>query len=172
MGGPRSGERGYRRSTHRPIVLLLLFLLLVILFLILIVILLLLLCLSRCQIAYADLELLSYIHALVYHDRAGRERRGLQAIIDASVQTDRHRREVQAMERTIAQELQEEGRRKGLIEARKQTLLRQLRLRFGDVPKAVTADINGCTNVRQLVTWLDNFATANALADVGINGPS
>jgi hypothetical protein len=116
------------------------------------------------------LELLSYIHALVYHDRTGRERRGLQEIIEASVQTDTHRREVQAMERTIAQELQDEGRRQEAVQARQQTLLRLLRRRFGDVPKATAAAVKGCKDVKQLDTWLDNFATANALADLGING--
>ncbi len=118
------------------------------------------------------LELLSYIHMLVYHERSGPERRDLHETIEASVQTDILRREVQNMQRTIAQEMQDEGRRKEAVQARQQTLLRLLRRRFGDVPKAVAAAINRCKDVRQLDTWLDNFATADAFADVGINGAS
>ncbi len=58
------------------------------------------------------------------------------------------------------------------LEARRQTLLRLLRRRFGDVPEAVTEVVTACRDVQQLDTWLDNFATARALADVGINGAS
>ena len=124
------------------------------------------------------LELLKYIHMLVYHERKGPQQRSLQEVIEASVQTDAHRREVQVMQRTIAEEMQAEGRRKGrkegrqeeAVQARQQTLLRQLRRRFGDVPEALGAVVNACSDVEQLDAWLDNFATARSLKDVGING--
>src|SRR5439155_905595 len=57
------------------------------------------------------LELLSYIHMLVYHERQGPEHRSLHEAIEASVQTDPHRQEVQTVKRTIAEVMQEEGRR-------------------------------------------------------------
>jgi len=124
------------------------------------------------------LELLSYIHMLVYHERKGPQQRDLQEVIEASVQTDVHRREVQIMQRTIAEEMQAEGRRmgrqegrqEGAVQARRQTLLRQLRRRFGDVPEPIAAVVNACSDVARLDTWLDNFATARSLQEVGING--
>ena len=126
------------------------------------------------------LELLSYIHMLVYHERKGSQQRGLQEVIEASVATDAHRREIQTMQRTIAEELEEKGRRKGrkegrheeALRARQQTLLRLLRRRFTEVPETVVAAVSGCTDVAQLDTWLDNFVTVRSIADVGINGAS
>ena len=84
------------------------------------------------------------------------------------------------MGRSFAEELQAAGRREGLrkgrreeaVKARQQTLLRQLRHRFGNVPEVIAGAVNGCRDVQQLDAWLDNFATARALADVGIGGAS
>ena len=59
------------------------------------------------------LEFLSYIHMLVYHERERTEHRGLQEAIEASVQADPYRQEIQTMGQTIAEALQEKGRRKG-----------------------------------------------------------
>jgi hypothetical protein len=122
------------------------------------------------------LELLSYIHMLVYHERKGTEHRRLQQAIETSVQTDPHRQEVQTMERTIAQEIEARGARKGerkgrreeAIKVRRQTLLRLLRTRFGAVPSATVEAVNASRDIAQLDAWLDRFAVAKALADVGI----
>jgi len=51
------------------------------------------------------------------------------------VQTDEHRQDVFEMRRTIADELMEEGATKAF----QQTLIRQLKRRFGGVPDEVTA---------------------------------
>jgi hypothetical protein len=59
------------------------------------------------------LELLSYIHALVYHMRNPPERPALQEVIEASVRTDEHRQEIFAMHRTIADELISKGKKEG-----------------------------------------------------------
>jgi hypothetical protein len=122
------------------------------------------------------LELLSYMHALVYHERNKPEHRDLQEVIEGAVMTDAHRREVRTMHRTIAEGLKAEGRRKGrkegALQARRQTLLRQLGRRFGDIPEAIAAVVNACSDVEQLDKWLDNFATARSLQEVGINGAS
>jgi predicted transposase YdaD len=126
------------------------------------------------------LELLSYIHLLVYHERGGSEHRPLQEAIEASVQTDPNRQEVQAVKRTIAEEMQEKGRRKGRregrqegeIRARQQMLLLLLRRRFGEIPEETAAAINACRDVRQLDLWGENFAVAATLEDIGIESRS
>src|SRR5436305_2848313 len=51
------------------------------------------------------LELLSYIGALVYHERAEPEREGWRQEIEASVRTDKDRQEVTPMVRPIAEAL-------------------------------------------------------------------
>jgi ElaB/YqjD/DUF883 family membrane-anchored ribosome-binding protein len=118
------------------------------------------------------LELLSYIHMLVYHERTEPERRDLQEMIELPVQTDRLRQEVQEMKRTIAEAMQEEGRRMGeqqeAVRARQRTLLRLLRIRFGDVPDATVAAIEACRDVEQLDAWLDRLVVAKMLAGVRI----
>ena len=55
------------------------------------------------------LELLSYIHALVYHERNRSKYFVLQQQIEASVETDVQRGEVSAMGKTIADELLQQG---------------------------------------------------------------
>lgn len=76
------------------------------------------------------------------------------------------------MRRTIADELKEEGAREGAIKNRQQTLIRQLKRRFGDVSVAVSATIRATDDPDQLDEWLDRFATAESLDDVGIGTPA
>jgi hypothetical protein len=118
------------------------------------------------------LELLSYIHMLVYHEREEAEHRRLHEAIEASVETDPQRQEVKAVAKTIAQEMEEKGRRKGrreeAISARQQTLLRQLRTRFGELPEPTAAAVRASRDVGQLDAWLERFAVARTLEDVGI----
>lgn len=122
------------------------------------------------------LELLSYIHQLVYHERTELERRDLHEIVDRSVQMDRLRQEVQTMRRTIAEAMQEEGRplgeQQGAVRSLQQTLLRLLRIRFDDIPDATVAAIEACRDVDQLNAWLDRVVVAKSLGGVGIRANS
>src|SRR5262249_8097070 len=124
-------------------------------------------------------EFLSYIHALVYHARSEEEQAELREIVDSVIQTDPHRQEYRIMGRTIAEMYLDQGREQGRIEGELQrartTLLRQLRKRFKRVPRKVEARITATMNMEELETWLDNFANAETLAQVGIPadlGPS
>jgi len=110
------------------------------------------------------LELLSYIHALVYHERNPSERPGLQETIAVSVATEQHRQEVSTMRRTIADELMEEGALKAL----RRSLLRILRKRFGELPPAMVDTIETTTDIEQLEEWGERFMTAKTLKDMGI----
>ncbi len=109
-------------------------------------------------------ELMSYLHALVYHERVPTEHAELQERIEQSVRNERRRQEVSEMKRTIADMFREEGQ----LNKARQTLLRLLRLRFGDLPVETTNLIEGCTEPDQLDAWLDAFVTARTLAQVGI----
>ncbi len=118
------------------------------------------------------LELLSFVHALVYHERDPVEHGALQTQIEASVRTDKLRREVSAMGRTIADELIDKGRYKGRkeeqVRSRRQILLNQLQRRFGTVPSETVAAVKANKSVPELDAWLDRFATAGSLEEVGI----
>jgi hypothetical protein len=78
------------------------------------------------------------------------------------------RREVESQVKTIADMLREEGRKEEAPRSRQQILVRQLRLRFGRVPRPVEQVIRSTNDAAQLDKWLENFATAQTLADVGI----
>ena len=125
------------------------------------------------------LELLSYIHMLVYHEREEVEQRALWETIEESVQTDPYRQEMFKMGRTIAEAMIEKGRRQGkqegrqqeALRVRQQTLLLLLRARFSDIPDSTVATIEACRDVAQLDRWLERFAVAKTLAAVGIRAP-
>ncbi len=68
------------------------------------------------------------------------------------------------MGKSIAQEIMQSGE----IHARKTTLIRQLRKRFGALSAEIEQTIEATEDIAQLDEWLDRFATAKALRDVGI----
>jgi hypothetical protein len=114
------------------------------------------------------LDLLSYIHALVYHERAPAERESLNTHIARSVKTDPHRQEVNTMKKSIADVLKEEGRNEERLVSRRTTLLRLIRRQFGEPPANVIAAIEACADVAQLDTWTDKILSARKLADLGL----
>jgi hypothetical protein len=113
-------------------------------------------------------DLLSYLLALVYHDREESEREGLRDFIAASVRADDRRREVTAMGKTGAEALRDEGRAEEAVRSRQQTLLRLLRGRFHKVPKRIEGAILATADVAQLDTWVDRFVNATSLSDMNI----
>jgi hypothetical protein len=121
------------------------------------------------------LELLAYLTALVYHFRNQPERAGLRADLERSIQTHAIRKEVQTMGQTIAEALREEGERegerKGTLRAKQQTLIMQLRRKFGrKVTAAVVAAVERTKDVATLDGWLSNVVDARQLEAVGIPG--
>jgi hypothetical protein len=122
------------------------------------------------------LELLSYIHALVYHDREPNEHELLQNLIRDSVQSERNRQEVSTMRQTIADVLREEGRVEGrkeeAVHSRQQTLLRLLRRRFRTLPRSTVQAIEATRDLDQLDKWIDQAADGVSLREMGIAAKS
>jgi hypothetical protein len=114
------------------------------------------------------LELLSYLTALVYHDRAPSEREEMVDLVQSSARTDDFRLEVDMARRTIADEIREEGEHRGAIRAQQRTLLRLLRQRFGNLPSNVEQAVQATQDAERLERWLDRVVPSNSLADVGI----
>ncbi len=115
---------------------------------------------------------LSYIGTMIHQERARPEHPELYELIGNSIRSDTRRREVETIMETMADYLRaeghKEGRRAGEIHSRQQTLVRLLRRRFGRVPRATEQLIRATQDTTRLDGWLDNFATAQTLADVGI----
>jgi hypothetical protein len=125
-------------------------------------------------------ELLSYIRAMLYHERSEGEQRRLQQVMEQSVQSERTRQEVIEMGRTMADVLIERGRKEGErkgelkgerkagLQIRQQTLLRLLRRRFGDVLPDVVSAVESTGDVDRLDNWLDRLVTVQTLDELGI----
>jgi hypothetical protein len=110
------------------------------------------------------LELLSYLYALVYHDRAEAEHADLEERIRAGVRTDEHRQEVSLVRKTIAQAMQEQG----ATQAIQETLVTVLGTRFGELPEEVERTIRNTTDRARLDSWVRRCGTAPTLDEVGI----
>jgi hypothetical protein len=106
-------------------------------------------------------HLLWFAHALVYHVQKPGEREGMAEFIRENVRRS-EQAEVQNMATTIAEALVEEGE----LKRSREILLRQLRLKYKQVPAAIEAEINATQDIQQLQTWLDEFATSKKLADI------
>jgi predicted transposase YdaD len=117
------------------------------------------------------LELLSYLSALVYHERAGSEQAELGERILASVRTDEHRQEVTMIRRTGAQAMEQRGEQRGAIQALQETLIAQLKARFEKIPEEMEPTIRNTTDRAQLDGWLLKVLTAKTLRDMGITTP-
>jgi hypothetical protein len=121
-------------------------------------------------------ELLDYVGALVYHDRNEAEHAKLQEALERSMQNEELRQEVIEMGKSMADVLMERGEQKGRTEGRieasvktrQQTLVRQLRKRFGDVPRGVVRAVESTSNVARLDDWLDRLVVANTLDELEI----
>ena len=86
------------------------------------------------------------------------------------------------MGRSIAEALREEGKVEGKAEgkaegqaeerlaSRRETLLRQLRVRFGEVPAELAQVIQQTEDPAQLDHWLDRVVLAKKLGEIGIPG--
>ena len=115
------------------------------------------------------LELLSYIHALIYHEREGVEHDDLNQAVEDSVATDAYRKEIFQMGKTIAEELMEKGEKRG-VTALQRALLTQLNQRFGSKAKQKAEyRVHATTNVDQLQIWLEHLIVANNFDELGIN---
>jgi hypothetical protein len=112
------------------------------------------------------LELLSYIRALVYHDREPSEQDELREVIAGSVRSDERRREVENMFRSGADVLIEKGRQEGAVRALQGSLVNLLRTKFGRLPRATEKVIRATQDQEQLDTWLVVAGTAATLAEI------
>ena len=125
-------------------------------------------------------DFLSYIGAMVYHERKESEQAKLHEVLQRSIDIAELREEVLEMTKTMADVLMEKGRTEGrmegrtegrteaALETRQQTLVLLLRKRFRDVPPGVLSTVQSTTDIDQLDDWLDRFATASTLDDLNI----
>jgi predicted transposase YdaD len=114
-------------------------------------------------------QLLWFAHALVYHAREGEERQQMANFIRETVRKS-EQPEVEAMGKTIAEVIKEEGfvegMERGALQKQRETLLRQLRLKFKRVSPAIAKVIDATQDSHQLDEWLDAVITAEKISDI------
>jgi hypothetical protein len=71
-------------------------------------------------------------------------------------------------ERRAKREGRREGREEGRLEATRYILLRQIRHRFGRVPRAVREQVNAISSLRELEKITDKILTAGSLQELGL----
>jgi hypothetical protein len=118
-------------------------------------------------------ELLSYLTAVVYHFRNVNERDSLRDELERSIRVQTVRKEVHSMGQTIAEALREEGmmegERKGELKAKRETLIMQLRQKFGGkVTPAIVGNIEKTSDLDMLDHWLAELLDAETLQELGI----
>jgi hypothetical protein len=122
------------------------------------------------------LDLLSYLHAMIYHERTPAEFEKLAETIERSVATDDHRQEIHVMGQTIAEKLIKEGKKEGKkeglelgeLQTLRRTLQMQLRKRFGRQAEPALPIIEKTSDTSRLALWLERFANAKTIQDLGI----
>ncbi len=110
-----------------------------------------------------------FAHALVYHAREGEERQQMAKFIRETVRKS-EQPEVEAMGKTIAEVIKEEGFLEGMehgaLQKQRETLLRLLRLKFKRVSPTIVKVIDATQDKHQLDEWLDAVITAGKISDI------
>ncbi len=75
--------------------------------------------------------------------------------------------EVAMLEETF-KEWERKARKEGRLEGTRQTLLRQMRQRFGRIPKRVQEQVNALSSLRDLEKIADRILTAGSLQELGL----
>jgi hypothetical protein len=70
--------------------------------------------------------------------------------------------------KTMADELMQRGRKQEAVRSRKKILLKLLRKKFENLPEVTVSAVESSTSVQELDSWIERFATAATLDDVGI----
>jgi hypothetical protein len=72
----------------------------------------------------------------------------------------------------MGQKIVDMFREQGAVRALREMLLRQLRRRFKEIPAETEQIVANTDDLARLQEWLDRFATAKSLKEVGITAES
>ena len=107
-----------------------------------------------------------YLYLLILHRRPTEEHEELQTLVHQHIQETSRKEEGEAMAQTMAEYLIEQGERRGETQAKREAVLKLLRIRFDSVPESVTSRITSIRSLSRLDTLFDRVATAKTLDDI------
>ncbi len=115
-----------------------------------------------------------YLYLLIWHRRPTAEHDELKTLVHQEVQQSTHREEGEAMAQTMADYLFEQGQKQGQIlgekrgetRARREVLLRILRLKFEDIPEPIIKKVTAMRSLSRLDTLIEKAATTQTLDEI------
>ena len=127
-----------------------------------------------------------YLYLLILHRRPSEEHEELKTIVHQQIQEPSRREEGETMAQTMAEYLIEEGEkrgerrgieegerrgeRRGETQAKREAVLKLLRLRFDTVPESVTSRITSIRSLSRLDSLFEKAVTAQRLDDIDWEG--
>ena len=113
-------------------------------------------------------ELIHAMFTYAYWKRPAAEREAIKAIAVGNPKNPVDQRRMETMVQTIAEAYIEEGVAKGQLIASRETLRRQLTLRFGNVSNAVLEQIDSTTDLARLQNALDQVLQLKSLEELAL----
>ncbi len=111
-----------------------------------------------------------YLYLLILHRRPTEEHDELKTLVHQNIQETSLREEGETMAQTMAEYLMEQGEKRGetrgQIRAKREAVLKLLRLRFDAVPESVTRKITSIRSLSRLDSIFEKAATAQTLEDI------
>ena len=106
-----------------------------------------------------------YLYLLIIHRRSPEEHDELKTLVHQHIQETSYREEGEKMVQTMAEHLIEQGETRGRTQAKREDILKLLRLRFETVPESVTNKISAIRSLSRLDSLFEKAATAQTLDD-------
>ncbi len=106
-----------------------------------------------------------YLYLLIIHRRSAEEHDELKTLVHQHIQETSYREEGEKMVQTMAEHLIEQGETRGRTQAKREDILKLLRLRFETVPESVAHKISAIRSLSCLDSLFEKAATAQTLDD-------
>ena len=107
-----------------------------------------------------------YLYLLILHRRPSEEHGELKMIVHQQIQETSRREEGEVMAQTMAEYLIEQGEERGQTQAKREAVLKLLRLRFDTVPESVTSRITSIRSLSRLDALFEKAATVQTFDDI------
>ena len=111
-----------------------------------------------------------YLYLLILHRRPSEEHEALKMLVHQQIQEPSRREEGETMAQTMAEYLIEQGEERGQTQAKRDAVLKLLRLRFDTVPESVTSRITSIRSLSRLDLLFEEALTTQALDDIDWEG--
>ena len=115
-----------------------------------------------------------YLYLLILHRRPTEEHDELKTLVHQQIQETSRREEGETMAQTMAQYLIEQGEKRGEkrgeTNAKREDILKLLRLRFDPIPESVTRKIGSMRSLSRLDALFEAAVTAQTLDDIDWEG--